>query len=476
MPSRNKRVSSKKKRKYTKRRYKGGNTPQQIPQQIPQQPVPQQAPPQIGVIKPAPVSQNQLRSFPKKIRLNVSADFKSTIEAPQEAEYILAERLNAAQKYGNPDVYISQFGNDEETGSPIDVYTDYVYERLKDLKLPSCQQLKHRGDKAVEGGVFTAASSRRQQCAADLKTLKQEDNKILQAWVENIKKQGVGFLESVAGKIEELTQKIADLQATKKEKEGELKDATNTMQQNLKGIEREMAQRFQEITRIMTDREENEGFSEKINAEVADLQNYIREETGIAVEIETIDKAIGELVKQIEDTQKQLLKIQNGLTKVNAQLTEQGIDLQKLMQEVEKSIAMYAMAGGRRRRKYSRKSKKSSKKRSRKKRSRKKQKGGSIIGSAKKVVRKMTSKRALAAAVGAAAGVAVMAGGKRKRGGNLKRQKPVSSYEAASFGRAYKKSKTPKKTIAQIRKENDELEEKMRKIKMRHRGGRKSKK
>ena len=440
------------KRKY--KLYKGGNIQQALPAQRPQQVVGQ--PVQMGMIPQANIPKPQLKTYPKKIRLNVTSDYKSVIEAPEEAEYVLAQRINSQQLYQLDNVYKPTFGKDETTGAPVDLYSEYVYERLKDLKLPSCQELKHRGDRKIEGGVFSSDSTRRQQCSGDIKTLIKDDNRILKGWVANINQYGMKFLENVAAKIEELGEKIKDLQQQKKDKQIELNDATSTLEQNKKGIARETQQRLQEITRIISDKEEDMGG--KIDAEINDLQSFIKEETAVTSEIEVADKAIMALDDQIEKTTKQMQKIINGLNKTNAQLQEQGIDLEKFAQEVESSVSQFAMMGGRKKRKY-----------------KKKQKGGSI----NKIIKKVTSKKALSAAVGAATAVALVGGSKKKKY-PLKRSKamsPIESYKVGRISRAYRELQKSEKDVAREMKEHEEMlkKQKLHKKRMGY-GGKKSKK
>jgi hypothetical protein len=376
-----------------KRKYKGGAD--QTPQQQVVAPAPAPAP-QAMVQQPASVPQAQLRVFQKKIRINVTPEFKSVIQAPEEAEYILSERLNAQAKYGNPDVYIGQFGNDEETGSPIDVYTEYIYERLKDLGKKDCQILKHRGDAPVESsgflGIGASTTSRRQNCAASINDVKKDDNRILKLWIDDITKNGIQFLEGVNEYIEKVTEQINDLNSTKNEKLADLKDSTNTLNDNINGINRETQQRLQEITRLIQDKES--GLSDKIDAEITDLQSFIREETSIVQEIEKLEAVIKQLDGELDTKMKELAKIQSGIANANAALKEQGIDLEKLVQEIERSIQMNMTGGKRRRNKKS--SRKPRKKRSKKKASRKKRgrpKKASSSGRLKKAGSKKRSKK-----------------------------------------------------------------------------------
>ena len=363
-----------------KRTYKGGQQPMQVVQQLPQQVVTPQ-PTQVAIATPVQIPKAQLKQFPKKIRINVTSNLKSVIEAPEDAQYILSERLNASAKYGNPDVYIAQFGNDEETGTPIDIYSGYVYERLKDLKLPFCQELKFRGDKKVPGGFLTSDSTRRQQCAESIKTLKKDDNRILQAWIDNIDKNGLNFLQQVSDTISKLQDDISDLQSQQKQVENDLTDATKTLNDNINGIDRETQQHLQEIKRIIQDKEENMGG--KIDQEINNLQIFVKEETKVVAEIDALDAKIDEIIKQIEMKQKELLKISNGLTKTQAQLQNEGINLDILKQEIERSIQMYAMSGGKRRRK---KLTKKTTKKTTKKVKKSTKKGGSSCGMKKKKV------------------------------------------------------------------------------------------
>ena len=412
-------------KRVSKRKYKGGADqvvaqavqPQAVAQQVVAQPQPQ-----IIAQPPAPVAASKLRQFPKKIRLSVTPDFKSTIEAVEDGEYILGERTNAAQKYGDPDIYRGQFGKDEETGSPIDVYTEYVYERLKDLGQKECKMLKHRGDKPVTSsgflGLGASSTSRRQLCAASIKNIKKDDNRILQLWATNVTNNGIKFLEAVQAHIEKLTEEIKDLQATKKDSVNDLKDATATLEQNLSGITREVQQRLQEVTRLVKDKEEK--IKSKVDVEIAEIQKYLDEETQVTVEIERLEATIKDFDQKIEDKQKELLKTQNGLNNANNNLNQQGTNLEKLLQEIEQSIQMNAFAGGKRRKKSKRsKKKRSKKKRSKKKRSKKKKRsrkkrGGGLVSTIK------ANKKALGAALGAAAGVKLIGGKKRrKRGGGL---------------------------------------------------------
>lgn len=384
MPSKNYNKGGKR----IKRKYKGGQEP--APQQVVPQPVaPQQVAPQPVIQQPASVPTNQLQAFPKKIRLNVTSDLKSVIEAPEEAEYILASRLNSAAQYGNPDVYLAQFGNDEETGQPTDIYSSYVYERLKDLGKKECQILKHRGDEAIDtSGLFTSSqTSRRQVCAENVKAVKKDDNRILQAWIDAITKNGINFLENVTEKITKIQEEINDLEASKKDMVNDLKDETNTLNDNIKGINRETQQRLQEITRIIQDKEEK--MSESIDAEIVDLQNYIKEETSIVQTIEDLESKIKVIDSQINDKQKELVKTQNGLNNVMNNLNQQGIDLEGLVKEIERSIQMNLMAGGRKKRKSKKpkkpkKSVKSKKKKSIKKRGRPKKQSSKKKKSVKK--------------------------------------------------------------------------------------------
>lgn len=365
--------TTQRKRKY--KLYRGGNTAQtqvaipvqpQVPQQVQGQPV------QMGVIpqaKPTP------KNFPKKIRLNITSDFKSTIEAPQEAEYILSQRMNSQELYKIPDIYKPTFGKDETNDTPVDLYSEYVYERMKDLKLASCQELRNKGDKKTTSGffIFKRDSTRRQQCTNDIKTLIRTDNKILQSWVNNFNQYGVKFLENVQLKVEELSEKIKDLEAQKKQKENDLQDAIQTLEQNKSGIARESDQRLTEILRIISDKEDN--MVKKIDTEINDFNRFLKEEIGVVSQIQKFDQEIEAIVKQIKETTQQKQRIMNGLNKTNAQLQAQGLVLEKVIKKIEDSISRYAlMAGGRRRKK----AKKSKKKSNRKKRSKKKAiKGGS---------------------------------------------------------------------------------------------------
>ena len=337
------------------KKYKGGN-PQQFVPANPQPEKPSNIPVQTAPKKPVVVSQGSLVSFPKKIRLNITSDLKSVIEAPKEGEYILTERVNVKQKYNLDSIYQPTFGKDEQTGTPIDVYSEYVYERLKDMNNGNCQQLKHRGDKKIPGGFFSKETTLRSVCNLSIKSLVKEDNRILQQWVDNIKKNGIDFLEDVAKKIEESQEKIKDLESSKKDKLIELDDATNTLEQNKQGIARETNQRLQEITRIISDKEDNMG--SKIDNEINDLQKFIKEETKIIQEIEATDKAIEDIEKEISDEKKKLNKMQNGLNKNNAFLAEQGFSLDDLINKIENSILQFSMIGGRKKRKCKKKMKK----------------------------------------------------------------------------------------------------------------------
>lgn len=442
--------TSKNKRKYRSRKYKGGQqpilTPQNAPQAVPVQPV-QQVPVQ-AVAQPIAVPKVQLKSFPKKIRLNVTSELRSVIEAPEEAEYILAERLNSKQKYNLDSIYQPSFGKDAETGSPVDIYSEYVYERLKDMKRNECQQLKHRGDKKVEGGIFSSDSTRRQECTASVKALIQEDNRILKSWISVIQQNGLGFFEAVQNKIEELQEKIKDLEAIKKEKQIEMGDATSTLEQNKKGIARETQQRLQEITRIISEKEENMG--NKIDTEINDLQNYIKEETEVVNEIERLDKDLLQVDQDIDSVTKELQKTINGLNKLQAQLNEQNVNLDELIQNIENSIAQFAMAGGRRKkRKVSKKpSKKPRKKKTVKKKSKKVSKKKKV-GRPKKASKKISKKKKV-----------VRRKKVSKKGGTLKKLKKISPYEVAKFKEGMQKPPT----IAEIRKRIVEDEEKFKKM------------
>ena len=359
--------SSKQKRKYNK---KGGNPQQPVatpaqqqvaaPAPVPQQPIPVAQQPKV-------VPGSQLRSFNKKIRLNVTSDIKSVIAAPEDAEYILAERLNSQKKYGMPDIYTAKFGNDQESGTPIDIYTDYVYERLKDLGKKDCQALKHKGDKPIKG--FFSSSTRRQECSKSIKSVIKDDNRILQKWSKIIENNGIKFLENVEEKIKKLDEEIKELQDNLKDKQQELKDASATLNENVTGINRETQQRLQEITRVINEKEEKMG--RLIDEEIDDLQKYIKDETEVINEIEKIDKAILKIQSDIQGKIKEKTKVQNGLNKVYLNLQQRGIDLNKLFQEVENSVNRYAsMTGGaRKKRKYKKRTKKNkkSKKKSKKK-------------------------------------------------------------------------------------------------------------
>lgn len=333
-----------------KKKYKGGNV---LTQQIPQQQTP------VQIIQPTIIPKKNLISFQKKIRINVTPEFKSIIEAPEEAEYILSERLNALSKYGDQDIYRSSFGKDEETGTPVDIYTEYVYERLKDLKLPYCQQLKYRGDKIIPGGFFSSASSNRQSCTNSIKTLIKDDNRILQSWIDNINQNGIKFLENVGLTIEKIKENIKELEITKNEKLVDLKDTTNNLNDNIKGIDREMQQKLQEITRLTLDKETE--LSSKIKTEIEDLLAFIKQETSIVQDIEKIDYELIQIDKEIQEQLTKLNKTQTGLNNTFNQLKSQGIDFEKLIQDIQRSIQMYAMTGGRKKPKKTKKLKKTKK-------------------------------------------------------------------------------------------------------------------
>ena len=368
------------KRKY--KLYRGGNVAQtqvavpstpQTPQTVQGQPV------QMGIIPQNNVPKTQLNTFPKKIRLNVTSDFKSTIEAPKEAEYILTQRKNSQQLYKLEDIYKPTFGKDETNDTPVDLYSSYVYERMKDLKLASCQELRNKGDKKIQKGffIFKRDSSRRQQCTTDIKTLIKADNKILQNWINNFNQYGIKFLEHVQAKVEELGEKIKDLESQKKDKQVSLQDAIQTLEQNKSGIARESDQRLTEILRIITDKEDN--MVKKIDSEINNFNTFLKEEIAVVSEIQSLDKQIETLDDQIKKTTQDQQKITNGLNKTNAQLQQQGINLEEMVKKIEDSISRYALMSGGKKRKYKRRPKKSAKKSKRKPKGKKsKKKGGTI--------------------------------------------------------------------------------------------------
>ena len=462
--------------------YRGGNVVQQPPQEaqmVAQAPA-QQVPAMVQA--PAQVPAQQLVTFPAKIRLNVSEGFKSVIEAKEDAEIVLEERINAGAKYGNPNVYFATFGNDEETGSPIDVYTKYVYDRLRDMNKKTCKLLQYRGDAPVESsgvlGVGATATTRRQECAKDVKAVIADDNRILKAWVAQIEENGIKFLEKVNDAVAQLQDAIKDMGANRADLASQLKDVKNELNDNIESIRRETEDKLNEIERIAREKEDRMG--EKMDAEVASLQQYIREEIAITAEIAKLEKQIDELDAGIEAKGKELAKLEKGLNNVMLNLQQKGLNFEQMIQMIEQSIQQNMIGGGsikqlvrkltnkktlaaatgaavgsalvagrrkkrkskrkrksRKSRRKSRKSRKGGKRKSKKSRkvkrksrksrrksrkSRRRTRGGGIIKSAKKILKKVTSKRAIAAATGAAVGAAIV-GGKRKRRSRRKSKK-----------------------------------------------------
>ena len=364
-------MPSRKKSTVRPRLYRGGNVVQQAPQQAQQvaQAPAQQVPAMVQA--PAQVPAKQLVQFPAKIRLNVSETFKSVIEAKEDAEIVLEERLNAAAKYGNQNVYFATFGNDEETGSPIDIYTKYVYDRLRDMNKKSCKLLQYRGDAPIESsgilGMGASASTRRQECAKDVKAVIADDNRILKAWVAQIEQNGIKFLEKINDAIAQLQDQIKDMGSQRNDIASQLKDVKNEFNDNVQSIRRETEDKLNEIERLARENEEKMG--DKIDAEVASLQQYIKEETAITAEIEKLEKQVEDLDRGIEMKGKELERLQKGLNNTMLKLQQKGINFEQLIQMIEQSIQQNMIGGG----------------------------------SIKAIVKKLTNKKTLAAATGAAA-------------------------------------------------------------------------